>query len=93
MSPFFVWSPIRSVLWIPGAELPLYFLALAADYDGTIADHGFVNSAKYSGAMLRLVKGDRSSTRLHSRNSTRRAWIRGRDRLDLYQRARRRADK
>jgi HAD superfamily hydrolase (TIGR01484 family) len=43
----------------------LYFLALAADYDGTIADHGFVNAAtcealkrfKGTGRRLILVTG------------------------------------
>ena len=46
-------------------ELPLYFLALAADYDGTVADHGFVNAAttealkqfKGTGRRLILVTG------------------------------------
>ena len=43
----------------------MYFLALAADYDGTIADHGFVNAAtaealkrfKGTGRRLILVTG------------------------------------
>jgi hypothetical protein len=46
-------------------ELPVYFLALAADHDGTIANHGFVDEStagtlrqlKETGRRLVLVTG------------------------------------